>query len=59
MSDALGDRMKMYEMVEAGRSEYREIDMPPLTRVKNRVDVLFNGADPVVAEEEVPQESPC
>ena len=28
------------------RREYREIDMPPLTQVINREDVIFRGADP-------------
>ncbi len=30
------------------RSEVVEIDMPPLGRVKNRVDVLFEGVEPLV-----------
>lgn len=28
---------------------YQELDMPPFSKVLNRPDVIFNGADPVVA----------
>lgn len=31
------------------RSEYRELEMPPLGRVTNRVNVIFDGAEPVLA----------
>lgn len=33
------------------RSEVRPVEMPPFGRVKNRVDVLFNGAEPICATE--------
>lgn len=32
------------------RSEYIEIDMPPFTKVINREEVIFNGAEPLVSE---------
>lgn len=33
------------------RSNIQEIDMPILTKVINKVEVIFDGADPIVAEE--------
>jgi len=33
------------------RTEVRELEMPPFVKVTNRVQVVFEGADPVVAEE--------
>jgi tRNA(His) guanylyltransferase len=32
------------------RSEIRPLDLPPLNRVKNRVDVLIHGADPITGD---------
>lgn len=34
------------------RHVVRTLPLPPLVRVTNRVDVIFNGADPMVAHEE-------
>lgn len=34
--------------LEVERTEIRVIEMPPLSKVANRVDVIFGGADPVV-----------
>lgn len=36
------------------RTDYREIDMPPLARVVNRGDVMFFGAEPAVADDTMP-----
>jgi hypothetical protein len=33
------------------RTDVVELDMPPFTKVLNRVDVVFRGADPIVATE--------
>lgn len=30
------------------RAEYREVELPPITTITNRVDVFFNGEDPKV-----------
>jgi hypothetical protein len=32
-------------MVE--RSEMRQLEMPPLSKVLNRTEVIFEGADPI------------
>jgi tRNA(His) 5'-end guanylyltransferase len=40
-------------MVE--RSEVRVLDMPQFSKVTNRVEVIFNGAEPIVKTEEVDQ----
>lgn len=37
--------------LEYERSEIVRLDLPPLVKVVNRVDVIFNGADPVMASE--------
>jgi tRNA(His) guanylyltransferase len=36
------------------RSEVRPIDMPPFGRLKNRVGVLFDGEEPLLAEDRAP-----
>jgi hypothetical protein len=45
MKDDLGDRMKLYEGIEAGRRL-----MPPLGAVTNREAVIFDGAPSMLAE---------
>jgi len=32
------------------RSKVRTVDMPPFAKVINRVDVIFKGSDPTIAE---------
>ena len=38
------------------RSQLLELDMPPFGKVRNRVQVIFDGAEPIVGEEEVPED---
>lgn len=38
--------------LEIVRTDYSVIDMPPLNKVINRIDVIFNGATPITKEDE-------
>lgn len=38
--------------LEVERTEIRRLDMPPFTQVTNRVEVIFDGQDPIRKEEE-------
>jgi len=35
------------------RSVYKRLDMPPILKVENRVDVIYNGQDPILKTEEI------
>lgn len=35
--------------LEIERTEIREMDLPPLNKIINRIEVVFDGADPIIA----------
>lgn len=49
VSIPLGHRPDLASMLL--RSELTAFDLPPLNRVKNRVDCLFHKADPILKED--------